>query len=646
VWGTQRDITERKRAEEALRESEERFRSAFESAAIGMALVRLDGSWLEVNRPFAGIVGYSRQEMAGMAFQDITHPDDLEADLENMRRLVAGEIHSYQMEKRYIHKDGRVVWVLLSASLVRDARGKPLYGIGQVQDITQRKQAEEELRQSEELYRAVIEQATENIFLVDVETKRIVESNHAFREALGYSAEELRAVTLYDVVAADAESVDANVRRVSEQRSPFLGERRYRRKDGSLLNVEVSASIILRGGRETLCAVAHDVTERARMQELLGERVATLSGIAADLVLDLPMEDTLNALARSVVRASTAVSCLIVLIDDEDDSIRMAGAHGVPEGHETAMQAAYEKAGEQSPNREAVRTRRPVLFRNARRVIPANPRLAHLHHLYPQVPWDAIYVVPLLSRGKALGAISFGYPPGQEPGEEEKVFLGAVADQAAVAVENARLFSEARGKAALEERQRLARELHDSVSQALYGIVLGARTAREEFDEDPAEVPEILDYVLSLAEAGMTEMSALIFELRPESLETEGLVAAIGKQAAALEARHGIEVEADLHDEPQAPLEAKVALYRIVQEALHNTVKHARAKGVRIKMGRDPESITLEISDDGAGFDPEENFPGHLGLRSMRERALGVGGTLEVDSAPGKGTRIRAFIPV
>jgi signal transduction histidine kinase len=137
-----------------------------------------------------------------------------------------------------------------------------------------------------------------------------------------------------------------------------------------------------------------------------------------------------------------------------------------------------------------------------------------------------------------------------------------------------------------------------------------------------------------------------IFELRPESLEGEGAVAALAKQAAALEARYGIRVEIDLCDEPEAPLEAKETLYRIAQEALHNTVKHARAKGVRIKMERGSEDITLEISDDGAGFDSEGDFPGHLGLRSMRERALRLGGTLEVDSVPGKGTRIRALIPI
>jgi len=237
------------------------------------------------------------------------------------------------------------------------------------------------------------------------------------------------------------------------------------------------------------------------------------------------------------------------------------------------------------------------------------------------------------------------YLPGQEPGEDEQVFLRAVADQAAVVVENARLFSEARGKAALEERQRLARELHDSVSQALYGIALGANTALEIAEHDPERVADPLEYVLSLAEAGLAEMRALIFELRPESLEAEGLVAALEKQAAALRARHEMVVETVLCEEPEATPEAKEAAYRIAQEALHNTVKHARATRVEIKMECAPERITIEVSDDGVGFDPEGDFPGHLGLRSMRERASRLGGTLEVESALGGGTRIRARIP-
>jgi len=287
-----------------------------------------------------------------------------------------------------------------------------------------------------------------------------------------------------------------------------------------------------------------------------------------------------------------------------------------------------------------------VLLREARRGILSEPLFAPIHRFADEVLEDTIYIVPLIFRGRVIGAINFGYLPDREPTDDERVFLAAVADQTAVAVENARLFAEARGKATLEERQRLARELHDSVSQALYGIALGAKTARTLLEHDPNRAADPLDYVLSLAEAGLTEMRALIFELRPESLEREGLVVALEKQAAALRARHEIEVEATLCEEPEASLSVKETVYRIVQEALHNTVKHARASNVGIKMHCNPEQIALEISDNGVGFDAQGDFPGHLGLRSMRERASRLGGSLEVESWLGRGTRIRAQIPV
>jgi signal transduction histidine kinase len=223
--------------------------------------------------------------------------------------------------------------------------------------------------------------------------------------------------------------------------------------------------------------------------------------------------------------------------------------------------------------------------------------------------------------------------------------LRAVANQAAVAVENARLYEQARGLAALEERQKLARELHDSVSQALYGIGLGARTARTLLDRDPPRAAGPLDYVVSLAEAGLTEMRALIFELRPDALETEGLVGLLEKQAAALRARHGLRVAVDLGSEPDVPLAVKETLYRIAQESLNNTVKHARASQVMLRLTQEPEGILLEVGDDGAGFDPGGRFAGHLGLRSMRERAARHGATLQVESAPGRGTRVRVCVP-
>ena len=138
---------ERKSAEEELRENQERFRSAFDNAPIGIALVSPEGRWLQVNRSMCEIVGYTERELLSSTFQAITHPDDLEADLEHVRQMLDGEIRTYQMEKRYLHRQGHVVFVLLSVSLVRDAAGQPLYFISQVQDITERKGAEVALAQ-------------------------------------------------------------------------------------------------------------------------------------------------------------------------------------------------------------------------------------------------------------------------------------------------------------------------------------------------------------------------------------------------------------------------------------------------------------------------------------------------------------------
>jgi signal transduction histidine kinase len=254
--------------------------------------------------------------------------------------------------------------------------------------------------------------------------------------------------------------------------------------------------------------------------------------------------------------------------------------------------------------------------------------------------------VPLMVKGEVIGVQTLLHTGVGYYTERHAGLATAFAQQAGAAIENARLYEEARGRAALEERQRLARELHDSVSQALYGIVLNASTAHAVRQVDPPQLADLLNDIVALAEAGLAEMRALIFELRPESLQEEGLVAALEKQAAAVQARRGITVRTALADEPDAPLAVKEVLYRIAQEALHNTVRHARAHTVDLTLEQGPGELELRVADDGRGFDPDGDFPGHLGLRSMRERATALGGTLELESAPGQGTRLRARIPL
>jgi PAS domain S-box-containing protein len=216
----------------------------------------------------------------------------------------------------------------------------------------------------------------------------------------------------------------------------------------------------------------------------------------------------------------------------------------------------------------------------------------------------------------------------------------------ALAQAQTELARELQERAALEERQRLARDLHDSVSQDLYGISLGAHTALALFESDQVRTLEALNYILSLAQAALSEMRALIFELRPQSLEIEGLTGALIKRITALRLRHPVEIELELCPEPEVALKTKEALYWIAQEALQNAVKHAQAAHLNVRLAEDPHCLVLEICDSGQGFDPLAAYPGHLGLRSMRERAQSVGGELEIISQPDCGTQVHVHVPI
>jgi signal transduction histidine kinase len=266
-----------------------------------------------------------------------------------------------------------------------------------------------------------------------------------------------------------------------------------------------------------------------------------------------------------------------------------------------------------------------------------------------QPPFNVIrswLAVPLALKDKVLGALTISWTDPAYFTADHARLARAFADQASIAIENARLYVQAQQLAATEERQRLARELHDSVSQALYGIALGARTARKLLDRDPPAAVEPVEYILSLAEAGLAEMRALIFELRPESLESEGLNAAVRKQVEAVRARHGLRVDFLPCEEPDVPLAVKEAAYRIAQESLTNVIKHSQATHVQVTLASTPAGLKLEVVDNGAGFDTAADYPGHLGLWSMRERAAKAGGRLEINSRPGVGTRLIATFPV
>ena len=259
--------------------------------------------------------------------------------------------------------------------------------------------------------------------------------------------------------------------------------------------------------------------------------------------------------------------------------------------------------------------------------------------------------VPIVSRGEVIGAFYLTEKKGRRGADftdEDEELIRTLAAHAAIAIENARLHERSRELSTIEERKRLARELHDSVTQTLFSIGLTAEAAAELVEADPARAREQLGHLQELTRAAMGEMRSLIFELRPAELETEGLAAALRKHVDVVRRLHEQEIELAVEGDRRLPPDVERGLLRIAQEALGNAVRHSGAQRVTLSLAARDSRISLRVQDDGRGFDPGEAVTRsrRLGLTSMRERAEALGGTLAIDSAPGRGTTIEVEVGV
>lgn len=257
-------LAEHTRTIVALKESEERFRSAFEYAAIGMALVGIDGRWLRVNQTLCEILGYSKVEMLNHSFHDFTNPEDLESDKGHVRRLLRGDVRSYQTEMRYYHKLSSIVWVLLSVSLLRSSREEPLYLIAQIQNITERKRGEESIV----MQARVLQNMSEGVCLAD-ENGLIVYANAAEEEMFGYTPKELigQRVALLTQSSTDENHSVAEITEHVRTKSAWFGECTNQRKDGSRFTTSSNMSVLEISGRKYLVCVQEDITEKKRADE-------------------------------------------------------------------------------------------------------------------------------------------------------------------------------------------------------------------------------------------------------------------------------------------------------------------------------------------------------------------------------------------
>ena len=275
-----RDLTARKRAEKALRESEVRYRTLVKDFRDTIYISTPEGKFLDINQAGLNLFGYSYEEIMNLNVRDLyVNPAERSLFVAEMEQK--GYARDYEL--RFRTKDGRVMDCLLTAVLYRDEYGNPSQYRGIVHDISERKRTEEVLRESEERYRAVMEQSADGIYLVDVETKRLLEANPAFAQMLAYTTEEIVELSVYDFVAADRRDIDQRFQNILSMEGSVASERQYRRKDGALLDVWVSVNVISYRGRKVMCTIARDITERKRAGEerekLIGELTEALNNI-------------------------------------------------------------------------------------------------------------------------------------------------------------------------------------------------------------------------------------------------------------------------------------------------------------------------------------------------------------------------------
>jgi signal transduction histidine kinase/HAMP domain-containing protein len=370
----------------------------------------------------------------------------------------------------------------------------------------------------------------------------------------------------------------------------------------------------------------------SRTQEL-----ATLNRLAAVVSQSLNLEQILNDALDEALEIMGATKGQAFLLEEETRDLVLIAQRNLPD--ELVRFTARLPLGT-STSGLAAREGRPV----ARCVADYAP--GRLKDLVQGAGIELVVSTPLLAKGKTVGAIDLGMEQVRAIEPEGLSLLAAIGHQIGVAVENARLYEQAQQLAVVQERNRLARDLHDSVMQALYGVTLYAEAAARQLKVGQAQMTaDHLREIRDTAQEALREMRLLIFELRPLALQREGLAAALQTRLEAVEGRVGMQTEIHVEGDGQLDPEVEQELYRVAVEALNNVLKHAYARSVTVRIQHDDRALVLEVADDGIGFElVAAQEKGGLGLRGMRERVARLGGDLIVHSVPGEGTTVRVEV--
>ena len=628
-WGSDMDITARKRVQEELRESEARFAAAIQASRSFVWEVAPDGLYVHVDDMVTAILGYSPEEMVGrMHFYDLLPADEREEMKQACFKIMARRESPSGFENANMTKDGRIVWVSSSARPLFNADGTYRGYQGIDTDITARILAEEALKHSESKYRRLLEEMREAFVLADMEG-RLVECNPAFEALVGYRRDEIARLHYADITPAKWRQIDARaIKRVLRHGSSDMTEKEYVRKDGTVVPVEMSGTLIrdMSGKPVGISAIIRDISERKRSEQALQAAHDELEQRVAERTAELvASQRNLAASEEQFRQMAESIPEVFWLLD--------------------------------------LKTSRVLYVSPAFETLWGRPRdsladgfadwLATLH------PDDQAGVARDFKRGARTGTFTpmeyrIVRPDGSLRWIRDSAWgirdaRGRIVRVAGVFrdITDRRRMEEEILQAAETERQRIGRDLHDSLGQSLTAIGYLAAALRENLAR--AKRPETADVrkLGRLIEKTAEHSHALARGLLLADLKRGGLAAALQELASRTQELFGI---ACRYSGPATlPLvDANVAgqFYRIAQEAATNAAKHSQGRRIEIRLTKRRGDLQVSVRDYGKGISPKKRKGFDLGLDIMRYRAGMIGATLEIDSRRNRGTTVRCRLPL
>ncbi len=496
-------------------------------------------------------------------------------------------------------------------------------------------------------YRGVFEATTEGLVIRD-QDGTILEVNPAMCAMHGYTRDEFLKLSPTAWIHPDYHATFEDYIRSVREQGHYQTRAIDIRKDGSQFHVEVQGTTFVLDGKTYVMGMVRDVTDRVVAYELLEQRVqertrelSSLLAVSRAVASTLELRPLLGLILDQlhVVADYTGASVL----QTRGDELAFLDSRG-PAAHLARSGTIHIPISQLGIIWSGLSQGEPIIIDDVRGDTP----FARAYQQATGVWFDEAFsfvrswlAVPLILNESLMGILTLSHQNAQMYTSQHASLALGIANQVVLAIENARLYEDARGKAALEERQRLARDLHDSVSQSLFSASLIAEVLPHLWLRNAREGQRRLEELRLLTRGALAEMRMLLLELRPSALTEMPLGDLLRQIAESTTGRARLPVEMTVDGQPRAvPSDVQLAIYRIAQETVHNAVKHAEASRVDLRLSYLPDGLRVLIADNGRGFATDVVTGDHLGLRIMRERAAAVGGSVTIESEVGSGTRV------